>query len=439
MLNGVRSTRRARASGAAIALICSVFLGTLAVAPADAAPLVDVYTGSVDGFYVVPDPLPAGSPGEVIRVMDVASTASTVTQRIMYHSVDGAGRDRAVTGTITYPTGPAPSGGWPVLTIANGTVGLGSQCAPSRTSMGPYGWGLDAVIVDSDYIGSGPAGEVQAYLSRPSEGHSVLDAVRAARNLSATHAGDDILILGGSQGGHGALSASELAATYAPELHLLGTVALAPAALFDRVYGGIDPFVTRVVGAMGFRGLMTEHPEIDPSDYLTPAGLAAMNQIGGMCTSDITTTVLGVPFDGFYSHDPTQTEPARSIMLANDVGNVEFSAPLLLVQGLADTTVVPERTRDLYSRICATGQTVEYREVAGATHENVGQVDGDAIRSWLTARLDHAAPTDTCGQPLSPLHPTPTTPPPAPQPGTTPHTAVSPVAIAVPARPTYTG
>ena len=46
----------------------------------------------------------------------------------------------------------------------------------------------------------------------------MLDAVRAAQRLPDADAGEDVIILGVSQGGHAALFAGELAAGYAPEI-----------------------------------------------------------------------------------------------------------------------------------------------------------------------------------------------------------------------------
>lgn len=173
----------------------------------------------------------------------------------MYHSRDAQDRDRAVTGILTYPTATPPDGGWPVVSLANGTVGLASPCALSRRGRAAPTFGVEGVGVVTDYIGLGPVGELHPYLSRPSEGHSVIDAVRAARNLAEAGAGTRWLAIGHSQGGHGALSAHELAEEYAPELELLGTVSLAPAALFDRTYGGIDPIVAHIVGIRSKPGL----------------------------------------------------------------------------------------------------------------------------------------------------------------------------------------
>ena len=44
------------------------------VAHADPSPSYEVFTGSVDAFYQVPDPLPAGAPGQLIRVQAVSAT-----------------------------------------------------------------------------------------------------------------------------------------------------------------------------------------------------------------------------------------------------------------------------------------------------------------------------------------------------------------------------
>lgn len=391
---------------ATVTLVVGSLLLVPAVPPTSAAPAQvasaepEWFEGSVDDFYVVPDPLPHGAPGELIRLQEVSSTATHVTLRIMYHSRDGLDRDRAVTGMITYPVAQAPEGGWPVLSIAHGTTGLGSKCAPSRWNRPVWNWNLPVIAVESDYIGMGPVGEVHAYMSRASEGNSVIDAVRAARDLDAVEASNRWLTLGGSQGGHGAQSAHELSAVHAPELELLGTVSMAPAAMFLNTYGGIDNLVARVVGVMGVAGVSTEHPTIDPADYASPAGLAAIEYAKSECTNEITLRVLSVPFDEFWDRDPMATQPAQAIINGNDVGHYRADAPLLLVQGTADTTVVPARTRDLNARLCRNGQVTEYVEVPGADHGNVGSRHSAEIRAWMNARLAGEPAISTCPTPV---------------------------------------
>ncbi|MEO6124435.1 MAG: lipase family protein [Ilumatobacteraceae bacterium] len=371
---------------------------TSITAPVNSAP--ERFTGTEDEFYAPPDPFPAGEPGDLIRVMDVGVADGSVTVKVMYHSRDAQDRDRPVTGVITYPIGEAPIGGWPVVATAPGTTGIAPQCALSRILDGQPApaWGVDGVRVITDYIGLGPTGgPLHPYLSKPSEGHSVIDGVRAAHNLAETHAGTTWLSVGHSQGGHGALSASELAADYAPELDLVGTLALAPAALLDRLYGGIDPIVTGILTTMSLYGGAGEHPEIILDDYVTPelAAVAGVMETG--CLDEISTALAGLAAGNqLFTNDPRTTDPAKSVLLANDVGNVAVDAPLFLVSGTADDRVVIDRFRDTYARFCAAGQVTELLIVDGATH---GSIIGDTAvqtAAWLTARLAGDEPTNTC-------------------------------------------
>lgn len=440
----VRTMSSPRLVGTASAILAAVLFAAVAAlvpagAPAagavsSASPPLEMFTGSVDEFYVPPDPLPQAEPGTLIRVQAVTSDPATATVRIMYHSVDAAGRDRAVTGKLTYPTAPGPVAGRTVLSVANGTVGLAPQCAPSRSDRALGDSATGAVVVASDYIGSGPPGEVQAYLSRESEGHSVLDAARAARNFSEADAGTGLLVIGGSQGGHGALAASELAASWAPEFDLLGTVAMAPAAMFDRTYGPLDEVVTTVVTAMGLVGIASEHPGVDPADYLSAGALPTLDTMRTQCVDAVIDAVLAVP-QPYFSHDPRTTEPARSIMAANDVGHVAASAPVLLLQGTEDWTVTPLRTDDLFARMCDAGQVTEYVTVPGADHGNLGAMAHEQIEDWFAARLAGRPAVDDCDRaPVTTTTPgTSTSTPPTTSsavPGTTvPGTTVAPVAV----------
>ena len=109
-------------------------------------PPVEEFEGSVEDFYVVPDPLPAGERGSLIRtqVLDDAPEGE-VGLRIMYLSEDVLGRPRAVTGVLYYPEGAAPSGGWPIVATAHGTTGIAAECAPSRMPLEPRAFGVEGV------------------------------------------------------------------------------------------------------------------------------------------------------------------------------------------------------------------------------------------------------------------------------------------------------
>jgi len=359
---------------------------------------VKEFKGTDAAFYVPPDPLTPGAPGELIRKMTTSDANGQVTVKIMYHSRDAQDRDRPVTGLVTYPKAKGPADGWPIIATAPGTVGVDAHCGLSHTAEDAPDWGITGVRVMTDYIGLGPVGEpLHPYLSRPSEGHSVIDGVRAARNLPGVDAGDRWFSVGHSQGGHGSLSASELAADYAPELNLMGTVALAPAAMLDKVYGGIDPIVTSVLTAMSLYGGAGEHPEIKVSDYVTPEMAKASAVFRTGCLDEITNELVPLVLDGkMFAADPRTTEPAQSLLLQNDVGNVAVDAPLFLASGTADERVAIQRSRDLFDRLCQTGQVTELHIVEGADHGSIIPETAADVKAFLQARLDGTEPHDSC-------------------------------------------
>ena len=92
-------------------------------------------------FYRPPSPLPAGSPGDVIRVPAEPRSRSTrsarrrsptwPSQQVLYRSTDALGQPMAVSGTVLVPTAPwTGRGSRPLVSYAVGTRGVGDDCAP---------------------------------------------------------------------------------------------------------------------------------------------------------------------------------------------------------------------------------------------------------------------------------------------------------------------
>jgi Secretory lipase len=183
-----------------------------------------------DGLYAVPDPLPPGRPGELIRSVSIAGSPQVPGSRawaVLYHSRSFDGHDVAVSGTVSAPPGPAPAGGRPVLAWGHGSSGLADRCAPSRSgaigAFGPAGNLLlgqllqrGLVVAATDYQGLGTPGLARSAIGLAA-GHAVLDAARAAQKLPGAGASGRVLLAGHSEGGHAVLWAAELAAAYAPQ------------------------------------------------------------------------------------------------------------------------------------------------------------------------------------------------------------------------------
>lgn len=92
-------------------------------------------------------------------------------------------------------------------------------------------------VVVSDLVGLGTTDRVHSYANRVDSGHAVLDAARAARQVSGASvtAQSRVATYGYSQGGEASAAAAELAPTYAPDLNLVAGYAGAPPADLNRV------------------------------------------------------------------------------------------------------------------------------------------------------------------------------------------------------------
>ncbi len=258
-----------------------------------------------------PQPLTKAKPGTIIRSTPLSGApAGAQAWRILYHSRAVDGRDIAVSGVVIAPVGSPPRGGRVVVTWAHGTSGMADLCAPSKQSdiasgaastSGPAGFGalmpyvqtfLDAgyVVAATDYEGIGTPG-LHPFLVGESEGRSVLDAARAAHDLKGAAAASKVLVLGHSQGGHAALFAGEIAASYAPELRVLGVAAEAPGPDIEHTL----PLVATASFANGFvvsvvEALHAAYPQFDPAAVLTPDALAQASIVDRKCLGDVATT-----------------------------------------------------------------------------------------------------------------------------------------------------
>ncbi len=205
-----------------------------------------------------------------------------------------------------------------MISYAHGTTGTADICAPSRNRKGdPVEAYISYVdpqlnawlragyaVARTDYQGLGTPGP-HRYLIGPAEARSVLDIVRAARQLDPS-IGKRFLVSGHSQGGHAALFAAGEAKSYVPELALRGTVAYAPASHLKE-QASLLPALTSPSGLTALAALIVQgaatrstpeapiHPDALLSDQvlgyyplvdrLCLPGLSATNRLGGIAPS----------------------------------------------------------------------------------------------------------------------------------------------------------
>lgn len=386
--------RHSLAIGVAVLLLVTVVAPAVTVAPPAAA-------FTMPSFYDVPDPLPAGGPGTVIKTETVPYAGLHGTmKRVMYKSKSLRGADIAVTGLVAMPSTPAPPGGYKVLDWAHGTTGMADQCAPSLDAENALpsvntfldkGW----VVVGTDYEGLGTPG-LHPYIVGDSEARGVIDIVRAARNLSSDVSAD-YLVWGHSQGGHAAMFSLNIADTWAPELNLVGAIAGAPPSQLNLVYDFLrnSPyrFYLLMVGGAINAAYGDDAAPLD--DVMNPNGIAKLPLLEQGCGGFLADQTEGIDVEDLMVQQPDGTYNPFSnptwgpLIAAQDPQNFTTPArePLLIIHGGADEQIPTVSSEMLANQLCPTGQNLERWMYPGRSHSGVIAPSFTSMVEWMDARF----------------------------------------------------
>jgi pimeloyl-ACP methyl ester carboxylesterase len=393
----VRATRKPPPPAWRVPVLCAALVAAFALLAY--AVTVTRDDDGLEEFYAIPEQVQTGAPGEIIKIETLPSkSVAGSLYRVMYHSRSIADRDVAVTGSLAVPPGPAPIGGRPVVTIGHPTVGSADECAPSRdpsVSSGLINRFLAAgwIVATTDYGGLGTPG-VPQYLVGESEGRSMVDIVRAARHVPAFSAGTVFAAWGHSQGGHAALFARKVAARYAPELRMVGAVAVAPvssASLFVSRANFIGPTLTlmTVAGYSAAYGLA-------PGEVLTEEGMDHLDDVQSKCLADLSDDLGDRPLSDIRKVDPTNLSDWGAALASNDAGDIRSNVAVLLLQGDDDAIVPPTDTENLFGEMCSTAQPVTMHLDHGGGHASVAsRTEGLAV-DWLTDRFALTPDSSNC-------------------------------------------
>lgn len=329
--------------------------------------------------------------------------------RILYRSTGLHGEPISVSGMVIVPAGPAPAHGRPIVAWAHPTSGVADICAPSeaqdffRTVQGlrlmlERGY----IVTATDYQGLGTPG-VHPYLVGISEGRSVLDSVRAARQVPNADAGSRFAIWGHSQGGHAALFAGLLAGSYAPELKLVGVAAAAPAT-------DLRTLMSDDLGTSGGNNITAMtlwswarvyHAPI--TSAVKPEALPVIDTLAGECIErwfDVfrrlkPTRALDKGF--LLADDLASLEPWRHLLAINSPGPLPRSIPVFLAQGTTDKVVRPDVTLAYAKRLCRHGNKVVFDPLPNVGHLFAAHDSSKAAIGWIAdCFAGKSAPTD-CG------------------------------------------
>ena len=359
---------------------------------------------TLSGFtYQVPAFVHPGRPGDVIATSDLgpdSHVGGADRHVVVYHSTSVTGRDIAVSGVVLVPPGPAPHGGWPVVSWAHGTTGMADRCAPSEKPNLFYNeYAQEArafvaagyAVAATDYPGLGTPG-VHSYLVGVDEGNSVVDVVTAAHHLLA-HLAPTWFAVGHSQGGQAVLFATRTASR-APGLHLGGAIAIAPASALHLILpavieGGDRSDLSYAVYSV--IGLSAVDPHIDLSALLGPAGRTRLPLIlRGACLERTDASFAGVAPSDIFRIGPQQlAQLDAELGRYDDPDNTPTAGPVLVIQGSTDQDVPPAVTHLMVQHLQQLGADVTERVYPDLNHD---QVLGPSLCDQLAWLATHGGP-----------------------------------------------
>ncbi|WP_446663556.1 lipase family protein [Flexivirga sp. B27] len=369
-------------------------------------------SSSVDAFYDPPKSVPQ-KPGRLLSAEPFTKGIPDTARawRILYTTTRQDGRSAVASGIVVLGK-HAPAGPRPVLAWAHGTSGYARPCAPSLYSQ-PWGSGirdeLSAVIrhhwllVAPDYTGLGTSGS-QPYLIGQGEGRSVLDAVRAARQLRHVSVSKRTVLWGLSQGGGAALWTRQIQRSYAPDVPLTGVAAIAPTSdmpALARHFNSIPKGM--VFMAFVLKAYAAEYADVRVADYVDPAGNKLVRGASERCLRTAETYVAQAVSKGatapLLNREPTDGALGRRLHENTPVAI--DPTPLLIAQGGADK-LVPAGVQRAYARgMCERGQQLDYRQYAGRGHGGVARGDSPLLPqliSWTEHRLAGVPAADSCAK-----------------------------------------
>lgn len=356
-------------------------------------------------FYMPPDPLPSGAPGTVIRSEPITSglPPGARAERILYLSTGVRGERVAVSGIVIAPSDPggAPR---PVVAWAHGTVGVVPACGTSHTE-DPFRFIPEVallvnqgfVVAATDYPGLGTPG-VHPYLVGPVAAASVLDSVRAARGMSLD-AGDSFVVWGHSQGGASAMWTGQDAASYAPELRLLGVVAAAPATDLALILdAGHDTKAGAILGAEALFAWSHTYPDADLAAVVKPEHLEQVERVAHVCITTpaafLTAGDLPTP-ERFLAVDPRTTEPWRTIISDNSTRG-PIDVPMLITHGTADGIIPFAASEAEVARRCGEGEAVQFLRIPEGSHQDALDSTDTVTVGWIEDRVAGRSAPSSC-------------------------------------------
>lgn len=371
-----------------------------------------------DAAIYTPPAAVNASPGsllacESVTLSQVPGNIAMKAWKVQYASTDVTGQPIAVSGTVAVPAAPWTGlGPRPVVAFNPGTLGLGPQCAFSKQLAGAYQDEYEgdqiAALLKAGYAVAATDGvgyldgQVHPYVVGRDAGHALLDGARAAFAVpgDGLQSGAPVGIWGYSEGGAASLWATQLAASYAPDLHVVADASGGVPGDLKVTAAGLNggPFAGFLADAV--IGLSTAYPNQPFATLLNTTGKAAVSQAKTLCLYGTVAAFAGanissyttdnLTLDQIYALKGTDGTTWGQIVDAQKLGvnigprgssaTYQVGFPVFQYRGLAEE-IIPTATEDAtHQAYCAAHITTQWSEYPG----DHLLTDNDAISDVVT-------------------------------------------------------
>jgi acetyl esterase/lipase len=354
--------------------------------------------------------------------------------RLVRYQTQDRGKLVDATTLLTWPDVSDANKTFPILLLLHGTAGFNDGCAPSKgaadDSLGGFTDGISIllsifaslgyVVVAPDYIGlksvGAPTGFLHPYLVGEPTAIASLDAVRAAKKqLAASPPGftiGDVVVVGGSQGGHAAAFVNRYLPHYAPELTIKGSVwDVPPTDIMGQARPALGSWKNATKNMIAATTTFEDWYRASPSGL---AGALMMPYAVDVPSALATSCKPGDAFQG-ATLETIFTEPYRTNGVKDDFGNMApfacymkenslpttsvpklDSIPSMFLLGENDDLVDNVVERASFQKLCTQGHSLTFLECATANHVQPLTFALDQWLDFLEDRLANKPVTDSC-------------------------------------------
>lgn len=251
------------------------------------------------------------------------------------------------------------------------------------------------------------------FLNRVASGTALIDAARAAKRLPGTSLDPlgPVAFWGWASGGSAALSAAELAPTYGPELHVVGTYAAGPVTDLAAAIPSIDGNFLAVAMGYVLRGIAASYPELEEPirDSLTPRGLQMLDWSGHTCTLQGAVDYAFRHLQYWFNTDLNTTasaDPFKTILANQRIGNLRPAGPIYITHNRWDPFAPYQSARQSAADWCKKGADVtlwtnEQPPLLNKLDINSllpPFVDGERSMAWIADRFNGVPTSSNCSE-----------------------------------------